>query len=282
MGDMSRVERLLDAYTLFYYGDALGFPMEFLPVEFIIENQLSDLYAADRISDDSQLMFLCMKNILSRGKTNYLRSWLDMMKKDSSLVRAPGDSCLFAARRGYPRKDSKGSGGLMRVPAFFCSRATVSDVILSVQKDTQLTHVEENTVAASAFYYLWVHALMQDCEWKFDADEINRVLTIMGITPFVFPSILADNDVWTAEEVMKFIFDLVSNRPDSPEELMKQAVTIDGDSDTVGALVGFVIPFLYEREQYIEIIKNIQGEVVEYRDKTKSLLKVGQDVFKFN
>lgn len=267
MGDMNKDRRLLDAYTLFYYGDALGYP-----VEFMTARAIQNLNSNDRVSDDSQLMFLCMESQVRDKKHDYLKSWLKLME-DPINVRAPGGVCLFAAEKGYPIKDSKGSGALMRVPSFFWrSNNNLPDILSLVQADTKKTHIDENTVAASTFYYLWVDALMHNHDWKFNPVEINKRLSSYGFKPFNFPEFFVDNDVWIAEEILKFLFDAVLNLPTNPEDFMEQVVRIDGDSDTVGSLAGFLIPFLYEEAEYMEIIKNIQGEVVEYRNKTKTLL----------
>ena len=269
--------RFLDLLYGIAIGDAVGNPLEFMQTVTEEDARRSYNSGALRISDDTQMTLFCAEALseetiaemvaphLSRA---YLR-WLETQSqitlgdglssfKSLHHAEAPGNTCISALtsiKSGKPvLNDSKGNGTVMRCApvAFWGSHLNLprSKILRVAELDAQLTHKHEYAAQCSVLLteiYLnligglnlresvtaasqslqsqgllneYVHSMVLGC---LDASEFKRNKVLLG--------------GWVAEEALALAIGAVINSGTYLDAIYS-AVSIEGDSDTVGAIAG--------------------------------------------
>ncbi len=247
-------------------GDALGYPVEFLSRQNIKREALN----ASLISDDTQLMMAIAKAVIAaRTATGFgfhfakeLVAWLDSPENN----RAPGMACLTGARRlksGVPWQEagglqSKGAGSIMRAAPIGLALTSPSRVIEWSRFSCLPTHRHPVAILATQAWALAIFHALHGLPFETiskntmvflhrrDADLdliLNRfVLSKINFKPEIaLGSYMGIGDGWVAEEALLMALYVAEKFGDRFDEAIEIAVTIDGDSDTVGCLVGAIL-----------------------------------------
>jgi ADP-ribosyl-[dinitrogen reductase] hydrolase len=246
-------------------GDALGSRLEFLraPSANDFRRQL-DLPLI--VSDDSQMMLFSLEAMKS-GKSfedAYLR-WFSTqgpVKSGDGLLRfpemydvqAPGMTCMASCKALYLGRpvvnDSKGNGTVMRCAHIpYVARptgASLDQVIALAKRDAETTH-KHRFAAMSSMLLVALHwnlmdglpvvAAVSSAIGAVDVDsEISR-LCRSALDPDSYPEMRIRLGGWVAEEALALAIGAVAHN-DAFLKVIQSAVTISGDSDTVGAIAG--------------------------------------------
>lgn len=287
--NVGKLQNYIENFKLFFLGDALGYPREFYTKEFMGDPELSFIPVKDKggvlglVSDDSQLLLkeiLYLRKPNSSNRYEFLDSWLSEIKEDSFKERASGNTLLDAAAThcSYP---SKGSGALTRVPAFLGFEEV--EGFYEVEKDTLLTHSDPITVLASLIFYSLLLGLSSGdlvdifaCYEKLPDDLKIKYKSSFNSLLEDFTDYRVSSDVWMAHDILGFIFNLLSNVESyTAEELLLAAIFIDGDSDSVGALIGFIIPFLYGKVISFDTLIQTSLEIPLYLANLRFIIEGG-------
>ena len=216
-----------DRLTLFAIGDCLGKSFEFyaykdIPTDILSysRNHLEDFQT---VSDDTQLLWLTLHSIITNTDFyDCLHYWA------TNIVRkhdAPGDACLFAAENKAPYEYSLGGGSVMRMPAYCILKKLgfSRDIMIDSAKKT---HIQDSTVKA--------------CESLLNVIDNETV-------PELPDDIKITSDCWKSNEILNYAIHVV-NKSNDYSEVLQNAIHIDGDSDTVGALAMFIASYKFSEE----------------------------------
>lgn len=177
--------------------------------------------------------------------------------------RAPGNTCLSAIRAKLnkrlgerARNDSKGAGAVMRVaPVGLFAR----DAFQVGCETAALTHGHPTAINAAGWFAHWIWAIASGEDFRSAARdaqlrckggsaELDAALDLaflLQAAPMAegVPRELGEG--WIAEEACSIaLWSVLAT--DDPFQAMRLAVTIDGDSDTTGTLVGHALGAAFE------------------------------------
>ena len=277
------MQRILDGYKFFIYGDAKGREAEFKTAKEI--KRITSL-PVDYVTDDTLLLYRCYEYVLDSFKCGSIipsYKYFEKFREDldnSKIERAPGDALLQATNEKEPLIDSKGCGAMCRVPAY-CILLHLgfpfNTVFKLVKEDIVLSHTDSETVAYSLCYLIlyYILAFEEDSNESLSKKVISFILFLGDELDFTFSEedfiFSGSTDVWQTKDIFVYLLHICANEL-KPFNLMRAALKIDGDSDSVAALAGFLIPWLYDDftvNNYKSLIwqeVNASSEVALYND----------------
>lgn len=268
--------KLLDLLYGIAVGDAVGNPLEFKQI--VTKEDAENSYRSEvlRISDDTQMTLFCAEAlsedmssdlVIRRLSSAYLR-WLGTQNKitGSGLsaftslhhVEAPGYTCmssLNSIRSGKPvLNDSKGNGTVMRCAPIALwgnhIRLPRSEILRVAKMDAQLTHKHAYAAQSSVLLTETYLNLIGGDDLSGAVIAAGNSLLCQGmLNEYVFSLVIGclDGSVfekskislggWVAEEALALAVGAVANSENYLEAIFS-AVSIEGDSDTVGAIAG--------------------------------------------
>ena len=246
-------------------GDALGNRLEFLraPTDADFQRQLVLPLV---VSDDTQMTLFSLEAMRQDWPfaDAYLR-WFSTQGEvgagDGLLgfpemydVQAPGMTCMSACRSlllGKPvANDSKGNGTVMRCAhiAYEVSAkgGALGRAIALAREDASTTHKHPYAAESSALLVA-IHWCLIDGQSIADAVasalgevEVSPEIAAMcqsALNPDRYRQMRHELGGWVAEEALALAMGAVAHNP-SFLDVLRSAVTIAGDSDTVGAIAG--------------------------------------------
>jgi ADP-ribosylglycohydrolase len=246
-------------------GDALGNRLEFLraPNDANFRDQL-DLPMI--VSDDTQMMLFSLEAMKSgRSSEDAYRRWYSTqgpMGTGEGLLRfpemydvqAPGMTCMASCKAlnlGRPVvNDSKGNGTVMRCAHMpYVARltgASLNSVIAFAKRDAETTH-KHPFAAMSSMLLVALHwnlmdglpvvAAVSSAIGAVNVDSAISRLCQSAIDPDSYAEMRIRLGGWVAEEALALAIGAVAHNHDFLK-VIQSAVTISGDSDTVGAIAG--------------------------------------------
>lgn len=246
-------------------GDALGNRLEFLraPTDADFREQL-DLPLV--VSDDTQMMLFSLE-AMKTGRSfseAYLR-WFStqgpvgtgeglLSFPEMYDVQAPGMTCMSACKSlyvGLPVKnDSKGNGTVMRcahIPYLMReSGASLEEAIALAKDDAETTH-RHPFAAMSSMLLGAIHWKLMDglpiadaVSAGIDAVEVDSAIAQLcrsALDPHSYAHMRHKLGGWVAEEALALAIGATAHA-ETFLDVIQSAVTIAGDSDSVGAIAG--------------------------------------------
>lgn len=254
--------------------DAIGNPLEFLtsvsPEDFHASVEADEL----RISDDTQMtLFLAEAKLLGKNsKDAYLRWYKTQVLPFPSQIstgtlsdfevlyyrEAPGRTCMAScaslSRGDAVHNDSKGNGTVMRCfPIAYwhwVSGGSLADAVVDAVADASLTHKHPAAAYSSAFlvevyWYLFdgntlmeaVSTASEGVSLKFRMEPVNWAPIRVPLNDLAFQGASKSLGGWVAEEAVTLALGAAALGSDYMD-VVRKAVCIGGDSDTVGAIAG--------------------------------------------
>ena len=246
-------------------GDALGNRLEFLrgPSDDDFRKQLGLPLI---VSDDTQMTLFSLEG-MRRGwsfKDAYLR-WFSTqgpVETGEGLlgfhemydIQAPGRTCMSACRALYLGKpvsnDSKGNGTVMRCAhiayEIMAAGCTLTQATALAREDAETTHQHPYAADSSALLVAIHWSLISGLPIAdavasaLGAVEIHPEIAAMcqsALNPDRYRQMRYELGGWVAEEALALAIGAVAHNP-SFLDVIRSAVTIAGDSDTVGAIAG--------------------------------------------
>ena len=247
-------------------GDALGSRLEFLeaPTDEDFQRQLGLPLI---VSDDTQMMLFSLE-AMREGRPfsdAYLR-WFSTQQEDlrggGGLlsfpemfdVQSPGSTCMSACKSLLAGRrvsnDSKGNGTVMRCAHMaYETRATggtLRQTIALAAEDAETTHKHPYAALSSS---LLVAIYWELIDGKCIADALSAAIGSVNAPPEIAEICLSalkpdryrpmreEFGGWVAEEALALAIGAVAHNR-SFLDVIRTAVTISGDSDTVGAIAG--------------------------------------------
>lgn len=258
--------------------DGIGNPLEFLCSVSDTDFYQSSSAPVFRVSDDTQMTLFCaealwtardrthrLDALLKRGYLNWLITQRYKTQHSSSglltyecmyRVEAPGRTCISALSSiasGDPVvNDSKGNGTVMRcAPIAYWAlefNLPINLMYKVAAADARITH-KHRYAADSSMFLTGLHyhmgcgmglsgAVMQVLE-ELDAvlDDHLVELFSKALRPEWLSKAKEALGGWVAEEALALAIGAVACTP-TYEDAIREAITIKGDSDTVGGIAG--------------------------------------------
>lgn len=257
------------------FGDALGNRLEFNPNPTTQDFDREKAKRVLTVSDDTQMSLFLAESMLdphsqgtaedsiTKGYINwYLTQTTSPDKSATGLlsfpelydVQAPGNTCMGSMRtiiQGKPvTNDSKGNGTVMRCSpiALYASFAPDLHTIIDSRNlaaiDARITH--KHPAAAQSSMEL-VEILIRLMHGE-DLDQIlidhKDNLPIASRWEQNYANLYAFSCGWVADEALQLAVGAVmlnKGKPDPFWDAIKEAVCIQGDSDSVGAIAGSIL-----------------------------------------
>ncbi len=233
-------------------GDALGVPIEtqkagsFDPItDYRAGEHRGTKTLLGEWSDDTAMALHLAESLISRkgfDATDILFRWLGYLTKGEGAAR-PGvvfgvggtiqKSLLLFQETGvpYPPRDNSimGNGGIMRTAPVVAFAASAGEAALLACLQTQLTHnsLEPLMTAGIFAHWLW-HALEQPDALPYLIDR-------------AFGQIQDPNPEGSCQNTIRvagWAFQNFYKHPQSPKQMILEAVNLGGDADTNGAVTG--------------------------------------------
>lgn len=209
-------------------GDALGMPLEFVPIEDVPDRPVDNYLPGDAFggpckhlasgqwTDDTQMMLAILESLLAKGETD-LEDIRDRFRKwaASDDQRFPGNACLAAARAGRGI-ESEGCGSIMRTLPLGFLVAEEEAVEIG-----RLTHVSENTDKWVRYLHRAVRLGPASALEIFDAEK---------------ESWEGGRSAWVVDTGMSAFEAALATK--SFKEAVVAAVNMGGDTDSIGAVAG--------------------------------------------
>jgi len=258
-------------------GDALGWPVEFMPLAAIRERYgpegLSDLmpsgsHPAGTFTDDTQMSLAIARAIVSQGHeaedvfVTKVASEFVAWSRSPENNRAPGRTCMTACRelardpawRAPGHNNSKGCGTAMRTAPIGLAWHGDEDRITRMAVATsELTHGHPAATAggvATALLASWALDAIEPREMlqrlvartRPISDEfvakIEQVPAVLDCDPESAYAVLGD--AWVADEAIACALYAFWRSPKDYRSTVLTAVNMDGDSDSVGCIAGAI------------------------------------------
>ncbi|MFH1747699.1 MAG: ADP-ribosylglycohydrolase family protein [Planctomycetota bacterium] len=258
-------------------GDALGWPVEFLPLDDIRANYgpdgITDLepsqsHPAGTFTDDTQMTLAIGRAILSKGADSEgmfigevareFVAWSRSPEND----RAPGSTCMAGCRTlardpdwsAPGHNNSKGCGTAMRsAPIGLAWHGDEERITRLASQVSELTHGHRTATAggvATALLITWaldeispeqmLPRLIQHTRpisEEFVA-KVEQVHTVLDKEPESAYAVLGE--AWTADEAIACALYAFWRSPRDYRRTVVTAVNMDGDSDSVGCIAGAI------------------------------------------
>ena len=282
-------------------GDALGNRLEFLqaPTDEDFQRQLGLPLI---VSDDTQMMLFSLEAV-RQGKSfadGYLR-WFSTQEvsgigngllsfPEMYDVQSPGSTCISACKSLLAGRrvsnDSKGNGTVMRCAhiayeAKAAGRTLVQAIALATE-DAETTHKHPYAALSSSLLVaIYWELINGKCIADALATAIGSVnappeiaeICLSALKPDRYRRMREEFGGWVAEEALALAVGAVAHNR-SFLDVIRTAVTISGDSDTVGAIAGGLAagcgmcpPIHLARKinvwNAIQYVLAIKGEVVQ-------------------
>lgn len=262
-------------------GDALGAPVEFLPMVMIrarygeagIQEYDEAYGVTGAITDDTQMAIATAKGILADEDQHAggmrLRIWdayrdWYMSQNDPAQRRAPGNTCMSAlagnvrGRIGKPINVSKGCGGVMRVaPIGLISE----EAFKQGAAVAALTHGHPSGYLSAGFLAAVIDSLTEGLELEESISLATQTLleypghqeTLAAVNgacaaaadePWRTVEELDLGEGWTGEEALAISLYCALTAKDFVDGIRK-AVNHSGDSDSTGAITGNILGTLW-------------------------------------
>jgi len=246
-------------------GDALGNRLEFLrgPTDADFQKQLKLPLV---VSDDTQMTLFSLE-AMRQGWSfadAYLR-WFSTQGEveigDGLLafpemfdIQAPGMTCMSACKALYLGKpvanDSKGNGTAMRCAhiAYEVSaqNGDLGQAISLAREDATTTHKHpfaaqsSELLTAIHWHLIAGQSLVEAVASALQAVAVDSEISDLcqsALDPVAYPKLRQDKGGWIAEEALALAIGAVAHNA-TFLDVIRSAVTIAGDSDTVGAIAG--------------------------------------------
>lgn len=258
-------------------GDALGWPVEFMPLPEIRSSYgpdgIMDLHPAGGVpkgsfTDDTQMSLALARAVISHGSRSdadfvseaarQFVAWAESPEND----RSPGTTCMAACRalrrdlswRAPEHNDSKGCGTAMRTaPIGLAWHGDEERIVRLAAMTSELTHGHPCATAGGVATALLVNWALSDLppDQMLDrliarvlpiSDEFVRkmeqVLAVLQEEPDAAYCILGDG--WVADEATACALYAFWRSPRDYRQTVITAVNMDGDSDSVGCIAGAI------------------------------------------
>ncbi|SFN02172.1 ADP-ribosylglycohydrolase family protein [Nitrosomonas communis] len=268
-------------------GDAIGYPLEFMPNP--TEDDFNESVAAKVLeaSDDTQMTLFLAEAIAQHGtkfapELPYLRWYITQTNPKPAVstvnelldldclyeVRAPGNTCMNScdslAEGMQVQNDSKGNGTVMRISpwALLAAQDTEKGYIyyLSlVVKDSYCTHKHaEATESAKALFmiqYFVLHKLPLKSTIELAMQEIDPASRTFHLLGMALNGEELEQGGWVAEEALYVAVRAVLKAKDYLDAIYHASV-IKGDSDTCAAIAG-ALAVCYGMKPHEELVAKL-------------------------
>lgn len=263
---ISAEKKIRLALKMFVYGDAKGSPVKHQKAEEMLSYYtIQPLF----ITDNTIILYRFMQQ-LRHKKDASSNSYLIKAHKDANnnpYNRVLGLISRLSEKPHLSFETYKDPGALLRVPAFCCQyilRCSKEEILYQIEQDTKSTHKDLFTVWSSLYYFSLFSLLLdnkiKDFSYEGIIDSILVFLSNQGFTlnskyTYILSNSLESLDIQKAEQVLPYIIYLLASYK-LPRDIMQRAICIDGDSAAVGALVGFLLPFIFDESIIMEDLLN--------------------------
>lgn len=221
-------------------------------------------------TDDTQMSLALAEGLLRAGGSSLddrMRAvakefveWAESPSND----RAPGTTCMagcanLAAGHAWHVAgiaESKGCGSAMRVAPIALLYRDVEEVLEVARASSRLTHGHDAAVEGAAAVALMVHHALQGVSPRHIYDEVARrcggrsedfdrcwdaLAVLFTAPPERALSKEGLGEAWVAEEAAASGMYCLYRSPDDYRRAVLMAVNTDGDSDTIGCIVGAIL-----------------------------------------
>jgi ADP-ribosylglycohydrolase len=271
VSEQERARALLLGLAL---GDALGWPIEFLPMHKIRmiygPNGIQEPPIPAEITDDTQTAIVLIKTLIDVGEAaidDLMKVFVDyLIEFGNSHVntRAPGHTVTEAIRTletGIPWQEAgvphaKGCGSAIRAAAAGYLYQSDPDRLREVAHATGVATHSHPVAQAGALGAAYLVKLALDgappdeypdrlldfaggISPEFD-ESIASVKQILN-HPDEFTAITHLGDGWVANETIAMAMFCAARHPNDYEAAVRRAVNIPGDSDSVGCITGGIV-----------------------------------------
>ena len=250
------------------YGDALGAPIEFLSHEAIIHRYgpdgINEPIVRANWTDDTEIMMAVGKGIIAEKTDNFEIIMTNVAKQFIKWLGntglAPGMTCLTACqtlKRGKNWKesgivDSKGCGSAMRsgiLGFLFEDKEALKVVAHNVGIITH-GHIDADVAAQAAallVYYAKHEIAIQEYP-RLLRNDIGGLSEKFDNLLNVVEKLIRDSDIddvaalgiigqgWVGDEAVLMALYCILKYPDDYPKVLRTAVNITGDSDSIGAI----------------------------------------------
>lgn len=262
-------------------GDALGFPVEFQSRQSMIVDgrgvegfRKPARHALGTYSDDTQMTIAVAEGLIAAGSgATYKRAMTEIAprfvawSRSADNNRAPGNTCMqgcAALASGVPWETSgvlgsKGCGAPMRVAPVGLFWSDLTRVARTAMATSLPTHRHPTAIAASAAMALCVALAARGLTPREVWTEVGRrmemtddsveFMQLWAKVPYyvtcVAPAFALSKrglgEAWTAEDAVASAMYVFWRHPNDMRAALLEAVNTDGDSDTIGSLVGNIL-----------------------------------------
>ncbi|MFX1253644.1 MAG: ADP-ribosylglycohydrolase family protein [Promethearchaeota archaeon] len=285
-------------------GDALGAPVEFMPLE-LIKSRYGEagiqMPPKSAIwTDDTEMMISLTKGLLPVFLEDSLETIMQSVSKSfiawlDNPGLAPGNTCMrgaYALKQGVNWrksgvKTSKGCGSAMRsgtVGLFYHNNPPKLREVASASGIATHGHPTADAACIGAAFLI-KYAL----EGKDPAYYPELLLNVVGGISNEFDEIISNTDMlvkelvppskalpqlgqgWVGEEAVALALYCVMTNPNDYVAGVRQAVNITGDSDSVGCIAGGILGTRLG-------VQGIPDDWIERLDEKDRLIKLGEEI----